>query len=51
MQKLNDKNERSFMVVMKGYLEMAGLGEKIMHGVNIPWCAIILASRSGSRSQ
>jgi len=23
MQKLNDKNERSFIVVMKGYLEMA----------------------------
>src|ERR1700736_3903767 len=41
MQKLNDEYERSFMVVMKGYLEVAGLGVNIMHGVNIPWCAII----------
>jgi hypothetical protein len=32
MQKLNDKNERSFMVVMKGDLEVVGLGLNIMHG-------------------
>jgi hypothetical protein len=49
MQQLNDEYERSFIVVVKGDLEVAGLGVNIMHGVNIPWCAIISASRSGSR--
>jgi hypothetical protein len=49
MQKLNDEYERSFIVVVKGYLEVAGLGVNIVHGVNIPWCAVISASRCGSR--
>ena len=37
MQELNDEFDRSFIVVVNSYLEVAGLGVNIMHGVNIPW--------------
>jgi hypothetical protein len=59
MQKLDDELHRSFIVVMKDYLEIAGLGVNIAfnialniaHGIISFKLFVISACRSGSRRQ